>query len=79
MREILKVENIVNADFKLTAHFTMSDQKTYLVNFLISEEKFKFLYATCINLDQFGLDPKFTDNELIMLKQYIIDKLPRKI
>jgi hypothetical protein len=70
VRQIVQVNELVNVHLRLSAHFSMTDEKTYIVNFFKVTDKYKFIYASCLNKGQFGTDPQFTTCEIILLEQY---------
>jgi hypothetical protein len=70
IRKIVQVNELVNIHLRLSAHFSMTDEKTYIVNFFKVANKYKFIYASCLNKELFGTDPQFTPNEIVLLEQY---------
>jgi hypothetical protein len=75
MRQIVKIVEFVNKELRISAHCTMSDEKTYLINLSCSNDICKFIYATCIDQGEFGLDPKFRENEIKLIEIYITNHL----
>jgi hypothetical protein len=70
VRQIVQVKEIVNDHFRLSAHFSMTDEKTYIVNFFKVKDKYKYIFSSCLNIGQFGTDPQFTESEIQFLEQY---------
>jgi hypothetical protein len=75
MRQIVKIGELVNKELRISAHFIMSDEKIYLIKFTCTDETCKFIYASCLDRGQFGLDPEFTENEIKLLEQFITNYL----
>jgi hypothetical protein len=77
MRQIVKIVEFVNKELRISAHCTMSDKKTYLINLSCSNDICRFIYAACLDQGEFGLDPKFSENEIQLIEIYITTHLSR--